>query len=398
MRDYDMMVAGHLCLDIIPRFPGTGARALSEILQPGAMAVVGKAAISTGGVVSNTGIALKRLGNRVCFSARIGDDEFGRLILACLEKTAGTQGIRVVPGADSSYTVIVAPPGIDRCFLHNPGANDEYSAADVDASLVERCRIFHFGYPPIMRRMYEKEGAGLLDIFRLARQAGATTSCDMAVPDPASVSGKAPWRHILQKVLPYVDLCLPSVEEAFYALDPEKFLAVKAAHPSDAVLDHLPPERYSSLGETLVSMGAKVVALKAGDRGFYLRTGGKAGFPQMGEAKPADFDGWDRRELWAPPFRAGEIASAVGAGDCAVAGFLTAFGKGLGVGECLRYANLLGWENLQAIDATGGVRSWEDTVALSGEGLPVVRLGLDSSGWRWDATAGVWLGPADSRR
>ena len=34
-RDFDVMVAGHLCLDIIPRFHDSGARKLEEIMRPG---------------------------------------------------------------------------------------------------------------------------------------------------------------------------------------------------------------------------------------------------------------------------------------------------------------------------------------------------------------------------
>lgn len=34
-RPYDAMVAGHLCLDIIPRFPDSGASTFSEIIRPG---------------------------------------------------------------------------------------------------------------------------------------------------------------------------------------------------------------------------------------------------------------------------------------------------------------------------------------------------------------------------
>jgi sugar/nucleoside kinase (ribokinase family) len=79
-KEFDVMAAGHLCLDIIPRFPDTGVRSLSEIMRPGKLVRVEEAAISTGGPVSNTGVALKKLGQRVCFCARIGNDDFGRLI------------------------------------------------------------------------------------------------------------------------------------------------------------------------------------------------------------------------------------------------------------------------------------------------------------------------------
>ncbi len=68
-RSYDIMVAGHLCLDIIPRFADTGATKIQEVMRPGKLVNVDKAIVSTGGPVSNTGINMKTLGGNVCFCA-----------------------------------------------------------------------------------------------------------------------------------------------------------------------------------------------------------------------------------------------------------------------------------------------------------------------------------------
>ena len=60
-RQYDITVAGHICLDIIPQIPDTGIREISELFKPGKLINVTAAKISTGGPVSNTGIATKKL-------------------------------------------------------------------------------------------------------------------------------------------------------------------------------------------------------------------------------------------------------------------------------------------------------------------------------------------------
>ncbi|MDI6773979.1 MAG: carbohydrate kinase family protein [Verrucomicrobiota bacterium] len=98
--NYDVMVAGHLCLDIIPRFTDTGTRRFDEIFRPGKLVFMRGVAIGTGGSVSNTGIVLQRLGNRVCFSARVGDDDFGRLTVEALKRHGCADGVRAVEGAD----------------------------------------------------------------------------------------------------------------------------------------------------------------------------------------------------------------------------------------------------------------------------------------------------------
>ena len=53
-----------------------------------------------------------------------------------------------------------AVPGIDRIFLHNPGANDSFRSEDIPEKMLEEA-LFHFGYPPIMRSMYENDGEEL---------------------------------------------------------------------------------------------------------------------------------------------------------------------------------------------------------------------------------------------
>lgn len=392
-RIYDVMVAGHLCLDITPRF-GAGARRLENILRPGQLSKVGDAAISTGGVVSNSGIALKKLGSRVCFCARVGDDHFGQMTLALLRRYSSDAGIRVMPRTGSSYSIVVAPPGIDRIFLHNPATNDLFGPEDINPRLVAQCRHFHFGYPAIMRRMYADGGRELAQIFKMARAAGATTSCDLAFPDPDTAAGKAPWPEIFRRALPFIDIFLPSIEEVLVALDRPRFMRLRANRPGRSLLDLIQPEEYSRHAQRLLELGAKVVALKAGKRGVYLRTGDMGALRSMGAAKPGDAANWADRELWGPPYTCRKIISATGAGDCAIAGFLHAFLSGAPVEVALSAANCLGWQNIQVVDAVSGVRSWSATQRLLARGLPVDRIAL-GRGWRWNAQKKVWHGPND---
>ena len=58
----------------------------------------------------------------------------------------------------TSYTIVISPPGHDRSFLHCPGANETFTAADVPYEQLAGVRLFHFGYPPLMPRMYADGG------------------------------------------------------------------------------------------------------------------------------------------------------------------------------------------------------------------------------------------------
>ncbi len=61
--------------------------------------------------------------------------------------------------ATTSYTVIINPPGVDLIFLHHPGTNDAFCAADIDYAKLNEAALFHFGYPPLMRQMYTADGS-----------------------------------------------------------------------------------------------------------------------------------------------------------------------------------------------------------------------------------------------
>jgi len=78
--------------------------------------------------------------------------------------------------------------------------------------------LFHFGYPPLMERMYANDGIELATIFQRVKALGLTTSLDLSMPDPSSAAGRANWHAILGATLPYVDVFLPSAEEILLML------------------------------------------------------------------------------------------------------------------------------------------------------------------------------------
>ena len=56
-------------------------------------------------------------------------------------------------------------------------------ADDLDYGAIAKADMFHFGYPPLMRRIFEQDGRELQRLFRRVKETGATTSLDMAQPD-----------------------------------------------------------------------------------------------------------------------------------------------------------------------------------------------------------------------
>jgi sugar/nucleoside kinase (ribokinase family) len=313
-----------------------------------------------------------------------------------LRRSGNADGIHTQDGISSSYTIVVAPPNIDRIFLHNPGTNNVFGPEDLDSDLISQCCHFHFGYPPLMGNMFENEGENLLKVFQIAKNAGTTTSCDMTLPDPTSPSGKVPWRKILTKILPFIDIFVPSVEETLYMLNPERFVQMKKEYNNAELIDYLTAEDYSDLAGQLLAMGCKVTTLKSGHRGFYVRTASKDSFDSMGFAKPADFDNWSYRELWAPAYQVEKFGSATGSGDSSIAGFLTAFLKGLTIEEALKYATCLGYQNVSVLDAVSGIKNWEITTSMINDSMPMIDINIDGHGWNYSNELKLWVGPKDS--
>ena len=117
MFAFDVVAAGHVCLDLIPPLAAIDPRAFDKVFQPGKLLQIGNVVLSTGGPVSNTGIALSKLGCRVAFMAKTGRDAFGGIIVDKMSAWGNVQGIYRDAAQGSSYSVILAPPGIDRVAL-----------------------------------------------------------------------------------------------------------------------------------------------------------------------------------------------------------------------------------------------------------------------------------------
>ncbi len=396
-KSIDVVVAGHICLDVIPEFPEGLGGDLHRILVPGKLINVGNAATSTGGPISNTGLALQRLGLNVAVMGKVADDFFGRAILDKLREHGVEKGMSIVGTEGSSYTIAIAPPGIDRVFLHHPGTNDTFGPEDVSLEIVRQAKLFHFGYPPLMKRMYQSDGEELVEIFRRVKETGVTTSLDMSLPDPSSPSGKVNWDLILRNVLPYVDVFLPSAEETMFMLDKDKFFAKKKLAGSKDILEFFDFADLSELAENLLSYGAKVLALKSGHLGFYIRTAGSESLRAIGRAKPSDLENWSNRELFEPSFHVDHVASTTGSGDATIAGFLAAYLRQHPIESCIKYGCAVGAQNVQVLDAVSGIKSWDETTQQVRSDWPKNPIVCSVPGWRFDEKGQVWHGPSDRR-
>jgi sugar/nucleoside kinase (ribokinase family) len=392
----DAVVAGHLCLDVIPDMEGISGAEFQNLFLPGCLLEVGPVTFCTGGSVSNTGLALARLGIETRLMGKLGSDLFGRAVKEIVKSFGASLAdfMIVDQSAVTSYTVIVNPSGIDRIFLHHPGANDSFCADDIRYDVVERARLFHFGYPPLLRRVFVDQGEQLVRIFRRVKNLGVTTSLDMAVFDPTSAAGRADWVAILRAVMPYVDVFVPNIEETLITLHRDIYHELVGRAGAPGILSLVTPRLLSDLSQQVLDMGAKVVGFKLGDRGFYLRTGPKKTIGAMAACRPSDPSAWADKELWVPCFRV-DVKGTTGAGDATVAGFLSALLRDMSPEEAATAAVAVGACNVEAPDALSGVRTWDETWRRMNAGWPRHEIALDAPGWRFDDGQRMWVGPAN---
>lgn len=216
----------------------------------------------------------------------------------------------------------------------------------------------------------------------------------MAAPDPQSAAGQADWEAILRRVLPHVDVFLPSLEEILYMTDRpkyEEYHSVRSAATAPAAT----LEMLDLVALRLLAWGAAVVGIKLGEEGLFLRTSADVRrMEDTGSGFPQNRRTWPDRQMWAPCFQV-DVVGTTGAGDCTVAGFLAGLTRGLAPEAAITYAVAVGACNVESADATGGIRPWDAVTRRIAAGWPrsLGGIALDGASWREDG--GIWVGPRD---
>ena len=120
-------VLGSLNMDIsvtVPRLP-----------EPGATVLGSAARFTPGGKGANQAVAAARLGASVRMAGCVGDDDFGRQLLAALgEEQVDTGGVRTVTGVPTGLAMISVDPAGENLITVAPGANHEVGAGEVAAA------------------------------------------------------------------------------------------------------------------------------------------------------------------------------------------------------------------------------------------------------------------------
>mgnify|MGYP004462878673 CR=1 FL=1 len=356
-----MIAAGHICVDITPAIPGKKVTKINELMIPGKLIEVGDATVSTGGAVANTGLAMKVLGANVSLMGKIGNDAFGGIVKSVLKKYGAEDELLISDTEGTSYTLVVAVPGIDRIFLHNPGANNSFCTEDIPVEELKDAALFHFGYPTIMRSMYLNDGEELVKMMKMVKEAGVATSMDLASVDEASEAATVDWHLVLERVMPYIDIFVPSVEELCYMLDKERFQEWQKRAAGKDITEVLDIEKdVKPLAQECMKLGAKILLLKCGVPGMYFCSADKEVLSQISDRLELDVDAWAGKEYFEKSYVPERVLSGTGAGDTSIAAFLTAMTDGYTPEDALHLAAGTGASCVTAYDALSGLKTFEE--------------------------------------
>ncbi|MGD0500401.1 MAG: carbohydrate kinase family protein [Bryobacteraceae bacterium] len=260
-----------------------------------------------GGNGANTSWALATLGVPVRLLGAVGRDPQGDLVLEGLRRAGvDTRAVGRTDLPTATAVVLVNQAG-ERQFLHRLGASRNAFAAPVrfDAPLIEGAAHYHLASLFLLPRLRAHAPGMLAE----ARSVGLGTSLD------ANWDAEGRWMRDLKPCLPHLDMLFMNEDEAR--------MITGSSDPSVAA-------------GVVRACGVGAAVMKLGRRGCAIYT--------------------DGREIVCPAFEV-DARDTTGAGDCFVAGFLSALLRGADWADAGRFANAVAALSVQKIGAVTGVRS-----------------------------------------
>lgn len=301
MREYDLMVVGELNPDLIVK--GNVEPEFGQVEK-----LVDDFGVAPGGSSAIFAASAARLGLKVLYASRVGDDIFGHYMIDAFHALGiGTRYVTVDPAIKTGATIILSR-GQDRAMLTYLGSMALISERDVDPGWFANVRHLHVASPFLLSglRPYMPE------MMRQAKQAGMTVSLDTNW-DP-----EEQWQ--LDGFFEHLDVFLPNDTE---------LMAITGESDLDAAIAAMAPR-------------VPVLAVKRGGKGASGVVDGH------------------RIDVPAYPVR---VKDTTGAGDTFDGGFLAAWLAGKSVEDCLRYGAACGGLTTTILGGFSGQPTWDEVEA-----------------------------------
>ena len=150
-----------------------------------------------GGAPGNFLAALNAYGRKTAFLGKVGNDAFGHLLLGNLEEAGiETKGIVVDGSVFTTLAFVTFDENGDRSFsfARKPGADTQLTWEEIDKSLIDDARVFHFG---TLSLTDEPVRTATQKAVAYAREKGKLITCDPNLRKPLWPSEDAAREQML---------------------------------------------------------------------------------------------------------------------------------------------------------------------------------------------------------
>lgn len=298
--------------------------------QPGALSQVASFKRATAGAELNVAVGLARLGQRVGYISRIGQDSFGEHLLAFMAREGLDCAHVTVDAAHptgfmlKSLAATGADPQIE--YFRKGSAASHMAAQDQIGAYAASARHLHItgicpALSPALREL-------VFELAGEARAQGRSVSFDPNLRPRLWPSQQA-MIDCLNELATHADLVLPGLAEG-------QLLSGRA----DA----------QGIADFYLSHGAKQVIVKIGEQGAYFADGRSSGI--------------------APAFPVAKIVDTVGAGDGFAVGAISALLEGLPLQEAAMRGNAIGARVVQFPGDSDGLPNREQLAQAMAASAP----------------------------
>ena len=301
----DVACVGILVADVI-------AKPVDNIPGKGLLGLIDEISLHNGGCAMSASIAMSKIGLKTAVLGKVGNDIFGEYLKNVLiENKVNTDGLAVDFNNQTSASIVLSDNTGERTFLHCIGANGSFGKDDINWEVIKDSKIVFIAGTMLMDTF---DGEHCEYVLKHCKETGKTTVLDTAW------DSKGRWMDILGRCMPYIDVFLPSFEEA-----------VELSGERD----------YNKITDVFFDCGVKQTAIKLGREGCYLR-----------ENKNSE-------GVLIPAYSV-KAVDTTGAGDSFCAGFITGLVKGMSFIDCGRFANATGAFCVTKTGATSGLKPFEE--------------------------------------
>lgn len=271
-----------------------------------------------GGNAANCAMDIAKLGLPVTLCGRIGSDGFGDVVVKALSGYPLLDN-RVVRDPDPQYntttSILSINPSGERGIYSSLGATFRFCREDLPEDALNRADLI-FISGALLLNGFEPQAEA--DFLREMQSKGKFTCMDTCY-DTEEI-----WLPKIRPALPYLDLFMPSYNEA-----------VKLTGRQD----------LNDIADVLLSTGVRNLVIKVGSNGAYL-------CPGTGP------------RVLIPAYRYKTCVDTTGAGDSFCAGLLCGLASGRSLADAVRLGNMVGATCVTKVGGQAGLLSLDETLSL----------------------------------